>query len=462
MSIPQPQIIYTGLNAARPDFKTMTRDINARMDMIRREKQQQRQFDRQRQDQLNREFLKSVDMDRLNFTQGQFQQASSDIYQAFDDTVAGMVESRKGEMSVQDMMKAQALASRAEQEVMKYKGWENNWIADQKAYLADPTRYKESSRDAIFNYDGSTPYNESKLEIAPWDTFTTQQEMKQWTDDANKLSTFSYMNGQGDVQSSGDWTVKFWQTTGSGESLRPVFDKNGNPIPNYEEQGKFVKGLLNGRDFTQARQGVVERFNALSSDKQKIWDDMALRNGLSTKGQGDGEIMYFMHPDGENSNPFDLGVKQKAYKETSKSGKDKTKEIVTVDTGTGDMGGNPVKYTGRVQGAMGVGGEEVDVLKGLNDVWFTQIDYMENPKTGKNEWMVRGVYEEKSGSGTTFGYDEQGRPTMQTGGGVQAVEFLVPYGNVKETIEKEYRVQGMENFKEPEVEDTKDPLGLGI
>jgi hypothetical protein len=58
MSIPQPQMLYTGMNVAVPDWKSFNQDFNARMDQVRREKQQQRQYDIQRQDQINREFLK--------------------------------------------------------------------------------------------------------------------------------------------------------------------------------------------------------------------------------------------------------------------------------------------------------------------------------------------------------------------------------------------------------------------
>ena len=131
MSIPQiPQsVLYTGRNIAVPDWKSFNKDLNARMDMIRREKQQERQFQRQRQDQMNKEFLESVDMDRLNFTHGQFQQASADIYQTFDETVAGIVQDKKGEMSVQDIMKVKALSSSAEQNIAKFKNWEKNWIS---------------------------------------------------------------------------------------------------------------------------------------------------------------------------------------------------------------------------------------------------------------------------------------------------------------------------------------------
>ena len=46
MAAPAPiPIIYTGKEVAAPDWKTFTRDFNARMDRIHQRKQQQRQFD---------------------------------------------------------------------------------------------------------------------------------------------------------------------------------------------------------------------------------------------------------------------------------------------------------------------------------------------------------------------------------------------------------------------------------
>ena len=450
MSIPQiPQsVLYTGRNIAVPDWKSFNKDLNARMDMIRREKQQERQFQRQRQDQMNKEFLESVDMDRLNFTHGQFQQASADIYQTFDETVAGIVQDKKGEMSVQDIMKVKALSSSAEQNIAKFKNWEKNWIIDQKAYLDNPDKYSKESRDAIFNYDGKSPYNESKLKLAPWDLYTTKKKLQDVTTKANEASTFSFFNGQGDIRSEGEFTAKFWQSTKEGEQIVPVVDSNGMAIPNYEEQGKFVKGLLASNQFAQGREAMVEEYKKLKPEQQKMWDDLALRYGLDTEGQGDGEILYMMHPDGLDMNPFETGIKRTAYKPTTSGTGDDKRDDIDVTSGYGDMRGASIGVTGRVSGAMTLDGEPMDIVGGKNDSMLTNIRYMNNPKTGKKEWMVEGIYKAKKG-------DAYYNPMTGTYGKQVVNEpFLVPYDEVKEPIEDKYRVKGMESLKAEESDNT--------
>ena len=326
MSVIQPQILYTGQNAAIPDFKGMTRDIQAIMAQVDRERQQQRQFDQQRQDQLNREFLKSLDIDQINFTNNKLKEKSVGAYNSLNEFATDILQQSGGRASTQDIMKVRSYANSMQQEMMKYKNWEDNWNKDKAAIINDKKGLynKDAAKEKVFGWDGSTPYNESKLEIAPWDEFRLQNALEEWTGNANKLSTFSYFNSGQDLKTEGEYTQKFWKTTTdeSGQII-PLWDENGNPIPDYKEQGKFYKGLLEGNDFLQGRLYVQNEYEKLSKEDQKRWDDRAANVGLTTQGQGDGEIMYMMADDGLGLNTFKIGKDYTAYKENKESDKNR-------------------------------------------------------------------------------------------------------------------------------------------
>ena len=443
MSIPQPPIIYTGLNVAVPDWKSFNKDFNARMDMIRREKQQQRQFETQRQDQLNREFLKTVSVDQMNFTHAQFKQAAANVYQTADDAVSAIVQDKQGKMTFQDTMKAQAVMQRGEQELAKYKVWEQNWMKDMQA-VQNPQvsgKFSEESKKAVMNYDGKTPYGQTKLQFREWDSFETEDKLKEVINNSNEMSVFSTMNGQGDVQSQEAFRVKFWENElmPDGRTRRLILDDNGEAIPDWGAQIKYVKGLLSSQAFSQGRMGIVRDFQKLSSDQQQTWKDIAANRGLREE---DTDVLFFI----EDYNPFEPKIKTKELAPKAGTGKAKVTTI-DVTTGTGDFRDKPVKLTGTVEGAVTTEGKDVTVDKGLNDIVFTQIKYIENPKTGKKEWMAIGQYEEKTGKGFSVSTDAEGNMTLTQGGTTKTVKFLVPYNNVKEPLERNYAFKGMKGFK---------------
>jgi hypothetical protein len=300
MSIPQTPILYTGKNVAVPDWKSFNKELNARFDMVRREKQQQRQFETQQQAQLNREFLRNVDVDRINFANANIQQQSANVYNRFDDAVATMVETKKGELSIQDIMNGRALASRANQEITKFKSWESNWMKDMQA-INDPRisgKFSDESKASVVNYDGKAPYSETRLQIKPWDAIETEQKLNKSITNSNEVSAFSYLNGQGDIKTKEEYTERFWQTEAGIDGIpRLVRDANGDAIPKWNEQIKYVKGVLTSNEFSQGRIGVVDRFEALSPEQKTLWEDIAKNNGLDEE---DAPIMHFM----KDNNPF--------------------------------------------------------------------------------------------------------------------------------------------------------------
>jgi len=440
MSVIQPQAIYTGQNSARPDFKGMTRDIQARMAQVDRERQQQRQFDAQRQDQMNRDFMKTVDIDKLNFVDANLQQKSLNAYKQFDDMVSKMVQDKKGNLSTQDIMNGKAAASAIEQQMSVLKNWDNNRKQDIIAFKKDPGKYdQESFKEETLYWDTNTPYNESKLKIAPWELNKTQKVLKNKLDD--EIDVQSRVFNKDKTQVKVAFNDQYWETEKlpNGMSV-PKLDENGRGVPNYKNQGKRIKEELGAYDNIQGREGLVKGYSKLSASDQKMWDDLAMNNGLTTQDQGDvqgdGEIMWMLHPDGANKNPFqlDVGMSEKRPSTATKTTK---KKDIDVRTGAGDMSGNPVKKTGRVSGAMNMEGDTLDVLGGKDKVLYTKVEYMTNPKTGKKEWMVYGQYDKPN--------PDLGEVAM--GKRIITEEFLVPYEGEKELIEDEYIVKGMDTFK---------------
>jgi len=323
MSVIQPQILYTGQNAARPDFKGMTKDIQNRMAQVDRERQQQKQFDMQRQDQMNRDFLKTVDVDKLNFVDASLQQKSLDAYKQFDESVSKMVQDKKGNLTTQDIMNGKAMASTMEQQMGVWKNWDNNRKQDIVAFHKDPGKYdQEHFKENTLYWDTDTPYNESRLKIAAWDLGKTQQVLRNTFDDEQE--TQSRIFNKDKVQVKASFDSQYWETEKLPNGMTvPKLDDEGRGIPNYKTQGNRVKQELGIYDNVQGREGLVKGYSKLSASDQKMWDDIAMNNGLTTKNQGDvqgdGEIMWMLSPDGANKNPFKLDVAMSEKKKPSET-----------------------------------------------------------------------------------------------------------------------------------------------
>ena len=292
MSIPQPQMLYTGMNVAVPDWKSFNRDFNARMDMIRREKQQQKQFEIQRQDQLNREFLKTVDIDQINFAHGNFQQASADIYSAFDDSISAMVEDKKGQLTTQDIIKAKSLASRAEQELIKYKNWENNWMKDMQV-IQDPRvsgNFSEESKRAVVSYDGSTPYSESRLKLDYWSPEKTADKLRAEFKDGNKASAILKAAGLGDVEGNNEqeWNVSYLQ-----KFYNLGRDEKGNQYLELNKKAAIdaVKTRVLGQDYKLGLIGLMNSFDKIPDREKELYKQSAIN---STGNEEDAMYAWFV------------------------------------------------------------------------------------------------------------------------------------------------------------------------
>ena len=116
MSVIQPQSIYTGKNIARPDFSKVADSWDASFRTAMQQAEQRRQFDIQRQDRITKDFLKTIDIDQINYTNANLQQKALDVYKNFDGLVSQYVENKKGRLDTEDIMKMQAVAKRAEQD----------------------------------------------------------------------------------------------------------------------------------------------------------------------------------------------------------------------------------------------------------------------------------------------------------------------------------------------------------
>jgi hypothetical protein len=447
MAIPQPQMLYTGENVPVPDWKSFNKELNARMDMIRREKQQQRQWEQQRQDAINREFLKTVDIDKVNLGDAILQQKALDEYKKFDEIVTSLVEAKgkKGEeLSIQDIMNARAVASKVEQKIGMYKVWENKRQLDIKAYMADPGKFnKEHFKNNTLEYKGD-PYTESRLKLAEWNTKTLATNMENDLKWMPKQS-FSYYNGN--VKVSGSFSPAYWKFQKIGNQFKPELDENGYPKPNYEAQGKALKTLLNTPEYIQGRKGIIKRFNKLSSDEQKYWNNRALDYKLTTtidgETQGDGELLYALEGEGL-SNVFNFELKRNATKPSRTSGKTEKKVLdVRIE---GNIQDAPVKLEGEIEGALDKKGEKIVVHDGS----ITQIKFMKNPSTGQEEWMAIGTYDKQ------LPFEEK----VFYGSGKQPETFLVPYKNIEEPFERHYTVIGMNEKKNKKEENQEKKKGF--
>jgi hypothetical protein len=271
MSIPQPQMLYTGLNVPVPDWKSFNKEFNARMDMIRREKQQQRQYEQQRQDQLNREFLQTVDVDKMNYANANLQQKAANIYQTFDDVATNIVSDKGGNISMQDTLKVKALRSRAEQELTKYKSWDTNHQKDVIA-ASDPKNAgkfdMEAAREDVFNWDGDTPYTGSRLKLQTLTPGEYADKLGAEYKDANKRTVIMKAAGLGDVEGKTDQEL----TKSFVDKLYDVsYDDKGFATLNLKKDKAIqeVKEMGLSQDFRLGDIGMMKAFDAEVSDVDK-------------------------------------------------------------------------------------------------------------------------------------------------------------------------------------------------
>jgi hypothetical protein len=80
---------------------------------------------------------------------------------------------------------------------------------------------------------------------------------------------------------------------------------------------------------------------------------------------------------------------------------------------------------------------------------------MENPKTKKKEWMASAQYEQKGNSGLKVTQKADGSVEFSQGGEASTVDFLVPYKDIKEPLDRNYTFVGMDKYKEQPRKDIK-------
>lgn len=431
MSIPQPQMLYTGLNVAVPDWKSFNQDFNARMDQIRREKQQQKQFDSQRQDQINREFLKTVDIDQINFADANLKQQAADIYKGFEGFATNIVEGKKGKMDFQDIMNAQAAAKRAEQEVTKIKAWDLNHQKDMMV-ASDPKLNKEidleKAKVDVFGYDGKTPYTESRLKIKEWTPEEFSDKLKAEYDDANKRTVIMTSAGLGDVKgnTSDELTVSF---------VEKLYDISKDPTGfttltlKKDKAIQEVKTMAMSQDYRQGQYGLLSAFDKLPQDEKDIYESLAKKE---TGRKEDAPYSWFVDKHMQEKYPRTITDRKEPSTTSGDgdrggTGKDKRVPLDLRETTVGSMASEPVPITGTVN-YFDKEGKEQSFNAGLNDIRLTKIYYDDN----RSKWMVDGIL--KRGT-TEQDLDEEGIMSRTIN-----EPITMTYDSVKEDINRKYNV----------------------
>lgn len=425
MSIPQAQIVYTGLNTARPDWKGFTKDINSRLDQVRRESQQQKQFEVQRQDQLNRQFLKTIDADRINFTEATFKQKAADIYGATDEIVSAMVKESRGKMTFQNTLAAQQIFKQAEQELAVNKFYEENWTKDKQTYLNPKNAGKfdeASAKEKIFGYKGDTTYGESRLELIKWSPQQFADKIKPLYRDANKRSVVLKAGGLGDIEGGNEEQYK----TSFVSKLYDVKDVGGvrTLVLKEDKAIQELKALSTSQDFSQGRIGLMESFDKLKETEQEFYREKAEK---ITGNEEDAMFSWFLDNEGEDLYPRTYSEQQeKAASTKLERTRNKSGNIVDLLTTPRNLN---------------VAGQEYDNVyslpKAVNIPSFT-IKGAQEIVDGKLSAAKDAVY--------------KGRLTdvITENGKITKLKIEVPSGKVKTDSEgnKLYTLRGLEGTKE--------------
>jgi len=282
MAAPAPiPIIYTGKEVAAPDWKTFTRDFNARMDRIHQRKQQQRQFDEVQKERRRREFLESVDVDALNSTNESLKAMEYEMVSGFQDWATDRLKNKEGELSDQDLLEARLLSNRIGQEVQKLEGWSKNQQLDLKAAEKNMHLYdQEKVKEKIVNWnpqkDGG--YKSTKLDECYRDVPLDEVRMDMLNNKIKNADSFSNVAEKAGFKISDKtkYNSTFWDVLERQDGTQEL-------IPNYGNQVQFVKGAINDAE----DEGLLwdlsyeKQFEELDVETKKEWMESAKGNGIN-------------------------------------------------------------------------------------------------------------------------------------------------------------------------------------
>ena len=432
-------ILYTGLNAAVPDWKTMGANIresfrNIKNDVIANDRYQDALKARERE-----QFLKELDIDRVTFANEQLQEVELKNYQNFEQFTSELVQNKlkgKGSLDTEDYMLVRSATNKYANEMQSWKNSEERRQRDIKVIEQDIDKFdKEKAKDILYwDYAKNGRYTGEELKNALRDIPEEEriQNDQKNLGNADRIATYVAPDGFNNRKEVKDKYIDHFYNVSVGKDGMPKYDLKAENAVDYMYQEYSLPSR------SQELNSLLKDFDSLPDNEEKVMIDIW--------GREKAPVAWYTIKNKDRLFPI---TRQTAIKPvtTSGTGEDKRNDI-DVTSGYGDMRGASIGVTGRVSGAMTLDGEPMDIVGGKNDSMLTNIRYMNNPKTGKKEWMVEGIYKAKKG-------DAYYNPMTGTYGKQVVNEpFLVPYDEVKEPIEDKYRVKGMESLKAEESDNT--------
>lgn len=424
--MPQPlniPILYTGKNIATPDWKTFTRDINARFAQVSQQKQQQKQFDALQNERQRKEFLRSVDVDALNSTNETLLAQKYELTKGVEDWMTKRLTEKQGEITDQDILEARMISNRANQEINRLNNWQKNQQLDQRAALQNIEWYdQEKLKEIITNWDGKTPYDSSKLELALRDMDISEviEPARASIKNPNELSITSEIAGN-----------KVTDQESFNSAYSEIVEENGvkKIVPKNKEQINYIKAeTAKGKDAFLKQRAIDKNFSALSQEQQQDYGNKAVNAGAKRE---DGKYLWLRDVGGLFAPEQDLDIKEISDKENG--GRAKLIQLDLRKTTKGNFSEAPVKLEG-THTIIREDGRVQKVTVKPNRLKATSIAFEENPATGQKEWMVSGTYvrpltEEE-------GFD----PDREFFERTIAEPVKIPYVDVKENIGRKFNV----------------------
>jgi hypothetical protein len=438
-------IIYTGKEVAVPNWNEFNRNFNARMAQISQQRQQQRQFEQLQKERRRKEFFESLDIDQFNFTSENLKSKQYQVVKGVEDYITNTLKQSDGDLSDEDLLKSRMLSGRAQQEIQKYANWEKNWKVDLQAaqdslgVLYDEEKVKE----LIAGWDGNTPYKKSRLEQAFRDVSPEEIRARRFqkTQDPNYINVVGRMNGK-DVQGREQYDEAYYNKR---------VDEDGNEylVPDYRAQVGFLKSMT----VEEEEQGLLaeraydKQFNSLGDDLKKTYIEKAKGLGL-----GEDDAKYVYELDQAGGAYFSQPTKFKATeKQDPKTGGKDKRTVIDVTSGSGQFGDKSIVSSGTKMYFDKEGNKKKGTFR-RGDLVYTDIEWAKNPETGDEEWMVKG-YIPKAGEidiPEDASESELVRAILQASAikGERAVEEVrIPYEFIKEEMDRNYRLEGMDDFE---------------
>lgn len=268
-------ILYTGQNAARPDWKSLGRTIRDSYRRIKEDVMAQQRYEDIKAEKRRQEFLKETDIDRLNFGNEQVQAIEAANYNSWHNTVTDIVKDREGDLSETDIMAIRTANNKYANEMMKYKVSEEKRQQDIKT---------ASLKENIDKFD-----KDKLLEIVNWDynknglytgdalkealRKTTEEEwLRKDTKDfgnadywATYIADYVGKDLNGDpVKYKDEYNKLLWTDTGKVDNLgRKIYDLNEDEAVRIQQQ----RYSLPSRE--QDLMSMMEDFDEQVPDKDK-------------------------------------------------------------------------------------------------------------------------------------------------------------------------------------------------